>query len=276
MLDMPELDVRGPQLPPEEGCTTIGNALYEGFWASSVAVGEVVDDDRIADNPINRVDPSGLRINYVDDGPLSVSATLIKIHQADAMVTRALNAAKSQLPQYDALWAGGIAGPGPVTTGINPPLYMYTAAYSDLVRNIGKMLSVTTDVGLTLHYVCPGSKDDWSSWWDAGNVNTYTIRNDNDRIIHAKKSFLDESTEEMARSLIHELSHNAAGTTDDNAWNVAPPGALAPDAASTYTKHTVNIAQFYEQFITFPAVKDILTNYLVWPIFGNGGRQRKA
>ncbi len=60
MLDMPELDVRGYELPPEEGCTTIGNAAYEGFWAASVAVGMVVEVDRMDDNPINREDPWGL------------------------------------------------------------------------------------------------------------------------------------------------------------------------------------------------------------------------
>ena len=68
MLDMPELDVRGPQLPPEEGCTTIGHGGYEGFWASSVAVWEVVDDDRIAANPINHRDPTGL-YSTAFDGP---------------------------------------------------------------------------------------------------------------------------------------------------------------------------------------------------------------
>ena len=81
MLDMPELDVRGPELPPEEGCTTIGNASYEGYWAASVAVGIVVEVDRMAANPINRVDPSGLEDFAVKNG--TITATFIlqdKIH----------------------------------------------------------------------------------------------------------------------------------------------------------------------------------------------------
>jgi hypothetical protein len=56
-LDMP---VNPFRTLPETERTTIGNAVYEGFWAVSGAGWEIVEVDRIAANPINSVDPSGL------------------------------------------------------------------------------------------------------------------------------------------------------------------------------------------------------------------------
>jgi hypothetical protein len=58
-LDMPATPC---QLLPETEPTTIGTMTYEGFWASSVTLEEVVEVDRIAANPINHVDRTGMDI----------------------------------------------------------------------------------------------------------------------------------------------------------------------------------------------------------------------
>jgi hypothetical protein len=59
-LDMPQTPC---QLLPETEPTTIGTMRYEGFWASSVTLENIVEVDRIAANPINRTDPSGLQMD---------------------------------------------------------------------------------------------------------------------------------------------------------------------------------------------------------------------
>jgi hypothetical protein len=68
MLDTLEESCQGEQSPWESASTAIGHGAYEGFWASSGTVEIVVDDDRIADNPINEVDPSGLAAISAGEG----------------------------------------------------------------------------------------------------------------------------------------------------------------------------------------------------------------
>jgi hypothetical protein len=44
---------------PQTASTTTARADYDGCWASSGTLGFIVVDDRLAANPINRVDPAG-------------------------------------------------------------------------------------------------------------------------------------------------------------------------------------------------------------------------
>jgi hypothetical protein len=59
-LDMPESPCLAPPVQPEAERTTISPMAYKGFWAASVTWEEVVEVDRIAANPINHRDPTGL------------------------------------------------------------------------------------------------------------------------------------------------------------------------------------------------------------------------
>jgi hypothetical protein len=47
--------------PPPTASTTIPHTAYDGCWAVSEAFWKVVVDDRLAANPINRLDPTGLK-----------------------------------------------------------------------------------------------------------------------------------------------------------------------------------------------------------------------
>ena len=74
-LDMPHTPCR---TLPETERTTIGHGGYEGFWAVSGTWEEVVEVDRIAANPINSRDPSGL--NGVRSGPPQGTWTVMDDH----------------------------------------------------------------------------------------------------------------------------------------------------------------------------------------------------
>jgi hypothetical protein len=71
-LDMPAAPC---QLLPETEPTTLGTMRYEGFWASSGTLENIVEVDRIAANPINRTDPTGKFIWFIII-PIVIGGTL--------------------------------------------------------------------------------------------------------------------------------------------------------------------------------------------------------
>jgi hypothetical protein len=58
-LDILETPCLAPPVPLQTERTHTGSMRYEGFWASSIPLANIVEVDRIAANPINRVDPMG-------------------------------------------------------------------------------------------------------------------------------------------------------------------------------------------------------------------------
>jgi hypothetical protein len=86
-LDMPATPC---QLLPETEPTTIGTMTYEGFWASSGTLENIVEVDRIAANPINKRDPSGLDVDpdwTIDQGEFGLGEILYATAFADHMYT---------------------------------------------------------------------------------------------------------------------------------------------------------------------------------------------
>jgi hypothetical protein len=61
-LDMPETPCLAPLVPLETERTHTASLRYEGFWATSGTLENIVEVDRIAANPINYTDPSGLLV----------------------------------------------------------------------------------------------------------------------------------------------------------------------------------------------------------------------
>jgi hypothetical protein len=60
-LDMLETSYPEMDSPWATACTMSGSAAYDVCWAVSEPFWEIVVDDRLAANPINHVDPSGLK-----------------------------------------------------------------------------------------------------------------------------------------------------------------------------------------------------------------------
>jgi hypothetical protein len=85
MMDMLETSYPETDSPPQTTCTTTANAAYDGCWAVLEPFWEIVVDDRLAANPINRLDPTGLTMTIVGQ-------TTAKGKQFSELVLQALNA----------------------------------------------------------------------------------------------------------------------------------------------------------------------------------------
>jgi hypothetical protein len=92
-------------LPPAIS-TPIADANYDGCWAVSEPFWEVVEDDRLAANPINRVDPEGTRLW----DPRQISPIVPDNSVLDIVPTEVFGSAENGKDPIPAVWIRGDRG----------------------------------------------------------------------------------------------------------------------------------------------------------------------
>jgi hypothetical protein len=132
MLDIVEEACQADPMPWPTPSTTTGNAAYEGYWAVSVTWGEVVDDDRINDNPINGSDPTGqtylevLGAAAIAGGLTGIMTVAVGVYKKwtwkqiayTAGTNAALTFAAVAAPAMLFTWGGMTTGPALLATGL--------------------------------------------------------------------------------------------------------------------------------------------------------------
>jgi hypothetical protein len=245
-LDMPETPCLAPPVPAEVERTTISPMKYEGFWASSGTVEIVVAVDRIAANPINRRDSSGLKIiRYVD---FLSSTDKQVVADADAFVSRVI---KNRITEFNELTDKAFADAffkGVVPAAGDPGTLLYVIfreIRNVFLRELQEMADMLDVTGMIAYTRCNADRVGIHS---VKNLLAFSYPGKNE--IYFLDKFFNSDVATQRITFLHELSHAAAFTHDRQKF---PLDSVTDYRIVTYYIDWAKSAYTVERLVGLPA-----------------------
>jgi hypothetical protein len=248
---------------PEGERTSVARMAYEGFWAVSGVGWEVVDDDRIAANPINRRDPSGLRISRFDAA--LTAAERAEITAADASATAHMARVRADLLAFN--MANFVADPA---HPYEPDPHDIAIANSLLTQMREKLDSMILHLASGIE-----AKSPWCTRTVFGTPIYAKSVPGKDIIWFAPAFFTAAGANPILQTetIIHELSHIAIYTNDDS---FASLQASVGSAVSILNRdgllpNFLNSAYFWEDLGGYVTTSAMLNGQLLRFVFRAAG-----
>jgi hypothetical protein len=232
------------------GCWAASTCGCDWHWGVSAAPPNVVVDDRLAANPINRLDPQGTKIIAWDASFDNAPRDKQAVTRADANTSRQLNAAISAVREFDdAAFFTAFTNrvrPSPGTTGYIQCVY-FTELRKNILGTLEAMQYMLDVTGIKAHLRCNADRVKESIiWWWLGpmpNLLAYTDPGKND--MYFEDRFFQSDARLQDTTYMHELSHAAASTHDSKNLYIGVPSS--EDKHMAYLQ-MVNSAYFIEDF----------------------------